>query len=78
MAIVSFFAGCIVTVIIVKRDERKKAEQACAMIAAMGMHAENEQRKHLGQSMAYVEKDFEKIADEFGIHHNNVIEYFRN
>lgn len=28
----------------------------------LGMQAENMQREHLGQSMAYVEKDFESVA----------------
>lgn len=43
------------------------------MIMAMGMQAENNQRKHLGQSMAYVYDDFQKITEEYGIYHNALL-----
>lgn len=46
---------------------------AQAMIKAMGMQAENNQRKALGQSMAYVENDFCAIIEENGIHHNAIV-----
>ena len=46
------------------------ARSACAMITAMGMAAENDQRKALGQSMAYQDTDFQALIDQFGISHN--------
>lgn len=39
----------------------------CAMISALGMQAENQQREALGQSMAYVEDDFINLITEHGI-----------
>jgi len=41
-----------------------------AEIAMQGMIAENKQREILGESMAYTEKDFDSLIDEYGIHHN--------
>lgn len=40
-------------------------------IAMQGMIAENKQREVLGESMAYTEKNFNSLVDEYGIHHNN-------
>jgi hypothetical protein len=61
-------------------EEQKAAyvfsQSICAMIEAMGMEQENNQRWHLSQSMAYVHSDFKKLLDEYGIHHNAVIERF--
>ena len=54
------------------------SQSVCAMVTAMGMQAENEQRKVLDQSMAYGDEAFEKVLDDFGVHHNNVIEYLRD
>ena len=51
-----------------------QAQAACALIAAMGMQAENEQRKVRGESMAYVEDDFHKLLSEYRVHHNAVLE----
>ena len=45
----------------------------CAMIRALGMQAENEQRKHRGESMAYDEEAFASIIGEFGIGWNDAI-----
>lgn len=45
-----------------------------AMIEALGMTAENEQRKHNGESMAYTKDDFEKIIDSNGLGYNQIIE----
>jgi hypothetical protein len=45
----------------------------CAMIEAMGMQAENEQRKIMGNSPAYVEDSFMQLLTKYGIHHNAVI-----
>jgi len=49
------------------------SQSVCAMIKALGMHAENEQRKHRGKSMAYVEEHFIELIDEHGIGHNDAI-----
>ena len=46
---------------------------ACALIEALGMQAENDQRKVLGSSMAYIYEDFEKLPNRYGIHHNAVV-----
>ena len=43
-----------------------------AEIRMQAMIAENKQREMLNESMAYVEKDFMNIIDEYGIHHNNL------
>lgn len=48
------------------------AQAACAMIEAMGMVAENQQRQHRGESMAYTEHAFNKLIEKYGIHHNAV------
>ena len=50
---------------------------ACAQIEMAGMVAENEQRKHLGQSMAFVSEDFDKLANKYGIHHNAILDCLR-
>lgn len=55
-------------------EEQKAAflnsQVACAMIEAMGMQAENEQRKACGLSMAYTEDSFVSLIDKHGIGHN--------
>lgn len=43
------------------------------LIRAMGMAAENKQREVRGESPAYTEKDFDKLIDELGLHHNAVL-----
>lgn len=48
------------------------ARAATAMIRAMGMQAENDQRKHRNESMAYGEADFAKVIDEEGTHWNAI------
>ena len=54
------------------------ASAARAMIIALGMAAENAQRKHLGQSMAYTEDDFLLVIEREGISHNAVMNYLNN
>ena len=49
------------------------ASVACAMIRAMGMQAENEQRKHRGEAMAYTEADFVALIDSEAIGYNSVV-----
>lgn len=48
---------------------------ACALAEIEGMRAENMQREHRGESMAYVMDDFVKAIDKYAIHHNAVIEF---
>ncbi len=43
-----------------------------AMIRAMGMQAENDQRKAVGSSMAYDEAAFLNVIEEEGTHWNSV------
>ena len=50
---------------------------ACAMIEAMGMQAENEQRKMFGNSLAYVEDDFQRLIGKYGLGQNSVITYLQ-
>ncbi len=40
------------------------SRSAAAMVRAMGMQAENMQRVHRGEPMAYTEVDFQRILDE--------------
>ncbi len=47
--------------------------QLQARIELEGMVAENQQRIHLGQSPAYVEKDFQELRDRHGIYHNALV-----
>ena len=49
------------------------SQSVAAMIAAMGMAAENKQREHRGESLAYSDKSFFDLIEEFGLGHNNVI-----
>jgi hypothetical protein len=51
------------------------ASAARAMIMALGMAAENAQRKHRGESMAYTEDDFLLIIEREGIGSNAVLNY---
>ena len=53
------------------------AMSACAMIKALGMTADNEMRKHRGESPAWAGPDFDALIDIEGIHHNAVIERFQ-
>ena len=50
---------------------------ATAMIRAMGMAAENQQRLHCGNSVAYDEAAFLKVIDEEGVHWNSVSDLLR-
>ena len=53
------------------------AQAACAMIEALGMKAENEQRKVQGNSPAYGEAAFSAIIDKYCISHNAVMQLFQ-
>lgn len=47
-----------------------KMQMLQAEIRMNGMIAENKRRESLGESLAYTEKDFVDLIEEFGIHHN--------
>lgn len=51
------------------------ASVARAMIRALGMQAENDNRKYRGEPMAYGEGDILSVIDLEGIGHNAVMEY---
>ena len=62
-------------------DDMQNVAYAMAMTAVFnaqiaGMVAENDQRKHLDQSMAYDEDACQKAIDSSGIHHNAIMELF--
>jgi hypothetical protein len=42
-------------------------------IEALGMISENMQRQHQGKSMAYTEEDFQRVINQYGIHHNDIL-----
>jgi hypothetical protein len=46
---------------------------AGALIEAMGMQAENLQRVHGDERLAYLEKDFCNLAERRGLHHDAVL-----
>jgi hypothetical protein len=54
------------------------ARCATALIRAMGMQAENEQRKVRGESMAFVQDAFENVIIEEGVHWNAIAEVLRS
>ena len=49
------------------------ARCAAAMIRAMGMQAENQNRSHRGENVAYWEDDFNRVIEEEGVGHNDVM-----
>ena len=53
------------------------AMSACAMIKALGMVADNYHRIGRGETIAYDSKAFDALIEEWGIHHNAVIERFQ-
>ena len=61
-------------------DEQRAAfvmsQSACALIEAMGMHAENMQREQRGMAMAYNDTAFLDLVNRYGIHHNAVLTTF--
>jgi len=50
-----------------------QSQIACAMITAMAMGAENKQREMNGESLAFRERDFLALLDEYKLHHNDVV-----
>jgi len=63
---------------IMKNIEYHRTMMLQAEIRMQTMIAENKQREVLGHSMAYVEKDFIALIDEFGVHHNAVLTNLQN
>jgi hypothetical protein len=60
----------------------QKAAYVMAMVAIFnaqiaGMVAENMQREHLGGSMAYTEKEFQKVIDESGCGCNSIAKIYQ-
>lgn len=53
------------------------AQSASAMVVAMGMVAENMQRAYRGESMAYVEENFNALVETYGIHPNAALSWLR-
>ena len=47
------------------------------LVEVEAMRAENMQRQHLGQSMAYTDKDFMDVLERNGVHHNGLVEMGR-
>ena len=61
-------------------DEIQKAayiisQSACAIIEAMGMQADNIQRKQQYLSMAFILDDFIAVYERYGITHNQVLRF---
>lgn len=54
------------------------AQAACAQAEIAGMTAENQQREHRGESMAYVHSDYLAVIDKYGIGHNAAILWLRD
>lgn len=62
-----------------ERDDLQRSDYGITiavqtLIEAMGMYAENQQRIHRGESLAYPEKAFQKLIEKNGVHHNVAIE----
>lgn len=49
------------------------SQSVAALIEAMGMHAENQHRLSLNESVAYGEEAFNSLIEASGIYHNNVV-----
>jgi len=59
-------------------EERQLAFALCnaaaALVEAMGMHAENQNRLSNGHTIAYGEEAFNKLAESRGLYHNQLVE----
>jgi hypothetical protein len=51
---------------------------ASAMIELEAMKAENMQREHMGQSMAWDESSFTSLIDKYQLGHNSVLTNLQN
>jgi len=54
------------------------SQVVCANAAIEGMKAENSERLSKGYSIAYDDEAFCKVPAEYGLEHNQVIEYLRD
>lgn len=54
------------------------SQATAAKIAAMGMEAENQQRIRDGMALAYLDKDFFNLIQEYGLGSNNVVGYLQS
>lgn len=52
------------------------AMSVCCMVKAMSFNAANEYRARRGEAQAYPEEAFAKLIEEYGIHHNAVLNTF--
>ncbi len=63
-------------------DEQKaayvNAQAAAAHAHTYAMIAANMEREAEGKGLAYTEKDFLGLLDEYGLHHNYLIGFFHN
>lgn len=61
-------------------DEQKAAyvisQAACAMAEIAGMQAENQQRMHRGEALAYTEQSFNDVILRNVVSHNAVLSLF--
>ena len=53
------------------------SEAVSALVEAMGMQSENQQRAVSGESPAYTMEHFMKLQERYCIGHNQVISYFQ-
>ena len=54
------------------------SQSVCALIDALGMVAENDVQKSLGQGMAFDHAAFLKMRDEYKIGLNDVLDYLQD
>lgn len=53
------------------------SQVACAMIEAMGMQADNDYAKSIGEHPKWFKGDFDALMSKYGIHHNAVLTYLQ-
>lgn len=51
------------------------SQAACAMIEAMGMHADNQSAVYNKVPPPWIKSDFDQLQVKYGIHHNAVHDY---
>ena len=54
------------------------SQSVCALIDALGMVAENDVRKLLGQGMAFDQEAFFNLKDSYHLGHNDVLDYLQD
>lgn len=53
------------------------AQAVCALARIAGMMTANSERRDDGKAIAYDEEAFDKVASQFGISHNQLVEFFK-